>query len=162
MRNIVTNKDYDQRKINLSLKMIENNVNEIEAAAIVDKNLIKPDNYQSKLLKLIPTEVVAVFIFISGLIGNDIYDKKYLILKWAVFGFLFIINPFYLRFVSNVTNLKQLIICTLGFAVWFFSLGNNFMTIGNDPDFSQMLGSVILALYTLIVPIFLQEPSKKS
>jgi hypothetical protein len=168
MRNIRTSSEYNELKETFTQKIAENDVSKSEAKAIVEKNLPKAENYQSIVLKLIPTEVVGAYIFISGLIpqansglansGN--VEDKYRILHWIIFGLLFIINPLYLRYASSVTNKKQIIICTLGFAVWAFSLGNPFMTIGGNPDFSRLIGSIVLALYTLIVPMFLKETTK--
>jgi len=165
MRNIRTSSDYDELKKTFTQKIAENNVSSTEAQAIVEKNLPKAENYQSIVLKLIPTEVVGAYIFISGLIpqanselaNSGSVDDKYRTLHWIIFGLLFIINPLYLRYASAVTNKKQIIICTFGFAVWAFSLGGTFMTIGQDPDFSRLIASIVLALYTLIVPMFLKE-----
>lgn len=153
----MTSSESQLMKENITQKIKENNVGETEAAVVVEKNMPKDENYQSRLLKLIPTEVVGVYIFINGIIPDDSSGNKFIILRWVIFGLLFIINPFYLRYASAVSNKKQIVICTIGFAVWAFSLGNSFMIIGNDPAFSRILGSIILALYTLVVPIFLNE-----
>lgn len=164
MRNIRTFAEYNQAKETITQKIEENNVSKADAQAIAEENIPKAENYQSIVLKLIPTEVVGAYIFIIGLLPvadktTDLVsvDKKYIILHWIIFGLLFIINPLYLRYASSVTNKKQIIICTIGFAVWAFSLGNSYMTFGNDSSFSRLIGSIILALYTLIVPMFLKE-----
>lgn len=160
MRNIRTSAEYNQVKETMTQKIEENNVSKSDAKAIVEKNLPKAENYQSIVLKLIPTEVVGAYIFIIGLLPLENGDNKYRILHWIIFGLLFVINPLYLRYASSVTNKKQIIICTIGFAVWAFSLGGTFMTIGEDPNFSRLIGSIVLALYTLIVPMFLRETPK--
>jgi len=160
MRNIRTSAEYNLVKKTMVKKIEENNVSKDEAEDVIEKNLPKAENYQSLLLKLIPTEVVGAYIFISGLLpleNDGVIDSKYKILHWIIFGLLFIINPLFLRYASSVTNNKQIIICTFGFAVWAFSLGGPFMTIGPDQTFSRLIGSIILALYTLIVPMFLKE-----
>ena len=157
MRNIMTLSEYTQKRKNITQKMKENNVSEAEAKVVLESNLPKSDNYQSRLLKLIPTEIVGVYIFINGLLPVDPIGKKYIILQWTIFGLLFILNPLYLRYASAVTNKRQIVICTVGFAVWAYSLGNSYMVIGGDLTFSRLLGSIILAVYTLIVPMFLNE-----
>ncbi|MCX6236737.1 MAG: hypothetical protein NTY07_04100 [Bacteroidia bacterium] len=157
MRNIMTSSEYMQMKENITQKIEENNVGAAEAATIVEKNLPKAEDYQSKLAKLIPAEVVGVYIFINGILPASTGVDKYLILRWIIFGVLFIINPFYLRYASAVTNKKQIVITTIGFAVWAFSLGGSLMVIGSDADFSRLVGSIILALYTLVVPMFITE-----
>lgn len=156
MRNIVSFNDYQKMRQSIELKIKENAVTSEDADNVLNENLPKPDNYQTRLLKLIPTEVVAVYVFISGLIqGGE--GSNYDILRWVVFGILFLINPFYLRYVTNVTNIRQIIICTIGFAVWVFSLGDYYQMIGHDLKFMQIVGSVVLALYTLLVPMFIRE-----
>lgn len=164
MRNIRTSAEYNLVKKTMVKKIEENNVSKDEAEAVIEKNLPKAENYQSLLLKLIPTEVVGAYIFISGLLPVDnavgSIDSKYKILHWIIFGLLFIINPLFLRYASSVTNKKQIIICTFGFAVWAFSLGGPFMIIGSDQTFSRLIGSIILAIYTLIVPMFLKETAE--
>jgi hypothetical protein len=163
MRNIRTSAEYNLVKQTMTQKIEENNVSKAEAKAVIEQNMPKAENYQSLLLKLIPTEVVGAYIFISGLLPIDnpeSIDSKYKILHWIIFGLLFVINPLFLRYASSVTNRKQIIICTLGFAVWAFSLGGPFMTIGSDQNFSRLIGSIILALYTLIVPMFLKETTE--
>lgn len=154
MRNILTMSEYQKMKETVTQKIKENNVSD-EDTQVVANNLPKADNYQSRLLKLIPTEVVGVYIFINGLLPANATDDKYTVLQWIIFGLLFIINPFYLRYVSAVTNKKQILICTISFAVWVFSLNNSFMVVGGDADFTRIISSIILALYTLAVPIFL-------
>ncbi|NOU20101.1 MAG: hypothetical protein HOO91_21300 [Bacteroidales bacterium] len=156
MRNIVTRTEYDNRKQNIMQKIKADGVSEAEAESTVETNLPKSENYQSRLLKLIPTEVIGVYIFISGLL-EGYQGGKYTLLYWIIFGLLFIINPIYLRYVTNVRNKKQLVVCTVGFAVWVLSLGNSFIIIGGDVVFSRLLGSIILALYTLVVPIFFKD-----
>lgn len=164
MRNIRTSAEYNLVKQTMTQKIEENNVSKDEAEAVIEKNLPKAENYQSLVLKLIPTEVVGAYIFISGLLPietvDGVIESKYKILHWIIFGLLFIINPLFLRYASSVTNKKQIIICTVGFAVWAFSLGGPFMTFGNDPIFSRLIGSIILALYTLIVPMLLKETAE--
>lgn len=157
MRNIMTPSEYIEKEKNITQKIKENNVSAAEAKEVVENNMPKYDNYQSRLLKLIPTEIVGVYIFITGLLPVDAVDTKYIILQWSIFVLLFILNPFYLHYVGSVTNKKQIVICTVGFAVWAFSLGNSYMIIGGEEDFSRLLGSIILAVYTLIVPMFLNE-----
>jgi len=161
MRNILTYSEHARMKEDVIQKIKKNDVND-EEAQTVTQGLPQADNYQSRLLKLIPTEVVGVYIFINGLLPEGIDgQKKYLVLQWAILGILFFINPLYLWYVSNVTNKKQLVICTIGFAVWAFSLNSSFMTIGGDKSFTQVLSSITLALYTLIVPMFLNDKKLK-
>lgn len=159
MRNILTNSEYNKTKSVLSQKMTQNNIAEPEANSVVENNIPKADNYQSKLLKLIPTEVIGVYIFINGVIqSSDIEKQTLIIVQYIVISILFIVNPVYLRYAANVTNKKQLIICTIGFVVWVLSLGNPFFAnTQNSIDLFNLIGTITLPLYTLFVPIFIRE-----
>ena len=138
MRNIMTLSEYTQKKENITQKMKENNVSEAEAKEVLESNLPKSDNYQSRLLKLIPTEIVGVYIFINGLLPVDPVGNKYIILQWIIFGLLFIINPLYLRYASAVTNKKQIVICTVGFCRLGFLFGQFIHDYRKRPNLFQI------------------------
>ena len=118
------------------------------------------NDYKGKLLKLIPAEVVAAYVFIDGIIQSSSISVHTLnIVQWAAFGFLFFINPIYLYKVSNVNHKLQLFFSTIGFAVWVFALGGPFLTLGSK-DLVHLLGSIVLAMYTLLIPIFVTPETK--
>lgn len=117
------------------------------------------DDYKSKLIKLIPTEIVATYIFIDGIIkSSGINDGASTLIQWSVFGLLFFINPAYLYKVSGVNHRQQLLVSTIGFGVWVFALGGPFLTLltTEERPIVYLLGSIVLALYTLIIPILIK------
>jgi len=108
---------------------------------------IKKENiYRERLLKLIPSEIVAAYIFIQGVIPEE-NAKLGLLLVIAI---LLILTPLYLRKFEHVTNLVQIAITTLSFLVWVYSLGGPFKPLG---IYQPWIGSTILVLWTLIVPL---------
>ena len=124
---------------------------------------LKLDDFKTVLANLIPAEVIGTYIFIEGLIHsfpNDVNTghppNSVGIINWVAFGILFIINPFYNYKIGGVTNRYQLVISTIGFAVWVLAIGGPFETLVDEKKFPiHLLGAVILALYTLIIPIFM-------
>jgi hypothetical protein len=124
-----------------------------EIKSYADANVLpsEANNYRDRLLKLIPSEIVAAYITLYGLIMGleSTYKNK---LVWIIIGLLFILTPFYLYKVSNVTKKGQILISTFGFLVWVFTTNPPDINILDIP--TQFLGSLVFILYTLIIPLF--------
>lgn len=114
---------------------------------------IKPsEEYLGKLLKLIPSEVVAVYMAIQGFIPEENA-------KWGltiVSLLLFIITPLYMRYTQRVTRSTQIVISTLSFVVWLYALGGPF-TLWNVQQ--PWIASALLVLWTTFVPQFFPTTS---
>ena len=113
-------------------------------------------NYRDRLLKLIPSEIVAAYITLQGLIqGLGINENKDKLLL-VVIGILFLLTPFYLVKVSLVTKKGQIFISTIGFLVWVFTTTN--FTAPYDKLFWEIptafIASLVFILFTLISPLF--------
>jgi hypothetical protein len=117
----------------------------------------KPDKYSDRLLKNIPAEVVAVYVFIAGVVGAAGGTTPRWLL-WGVFAALLLGTPVYLKRVQKVGKPLQLLISTVAFAVWVFSLGTEspFATL---PWYRPVYGAVLLPLYTFAVAIAQPEGS---
>lgn len=124
-----------------------------------------PDNYASQIVKLIPVEIIGVYLGISNLIeGQKITDATAAqTVQWVVFFAILIITPFYLYRAAGVTDKLQIAVATFSFIVWALSLGGPFssyfdhrLTGGLTIKF---LGGIILMIYSLIVPIFYRKPT---
>jgi hypothetical protein len=110
------------------------------------------NNYKDRLLKLIPSEIIAAYITLHGLImGIDSIHK--LQLMWITVLLLFVLTPFYLYKVSMVTKKGQLFISSIGFLVWVFTTNPPIDKVWDDIP-SVFLGSMVFILYTLFVPLF--------
>jgi len=114
---------------------------------------IKPaENYRDKLLKLIPSEIVAAYMVLMGIISTQNLNSA----RWwtlIISLVLLILTPFYLKRLERVTNNIQVAFCSLSFIVWVYS-------IGGEGPFAQWnaynpgIASIVLILWTLIVPLF--------
>jgi hypothetical protein len=115
------------------------------------------DGYTSKVVKLIPAEAVALYLFLSGVIGaaRSAEADRGPILT-VVFLVLLFLTIFYLKRVAGVTNGVQISISTLAFAVWVFSLGGPFIYLLPKVGFQYdpLWGAILLPLYTFVTPIF--------
>jgi hypothetical protein len=127
-----------------------------DVAAMTDKGPAqaqpKVDDYITKLLKYIPAEIVAAFLFIDGLIKS--LSQPSAVVFWIVFIVLLILTPLYMWRVTTEPDkpaaVAQIIIATFGFFVWVFAIGGPFSTLG---WYLPVYGSILLVVYTLVIPI---------
>ena len=108
---------------------------------------IKEDQkYRDRLLKLIPSEIVGAYLVLQGIIPQDRA-------KWGtllVSIILVVLTPIYLSRINKVRRISQLTVTTISFVVWVYSMGGPFQAWG---VYESWIGSVILVLWTLIVPL---------
>lgn len=129
-----------------------------------------PDDYTDKLVKLIPAEVVAFYLFaVSSLESaadaqsvqsflltaqcpgdaSTISTTVATLVPWLVMLFAVFATYFYLRFPLKVSDSRQLMITVGAFCVWAFSLGFPFTQF---VWYQEAYGGILLAAYTLIAP----------
>ena len=105
------------------------------------------------LLKLIPSEVIAVTVFLQGVM------PQLLVPHLIVTAVLLAITPLYLSRVMGVKSRPQLVISTLSLAVWIYAIRGGPVQFIRYPYYQHWYGAVALALWTLIPPMFLTSPS---
>lgn len=107
---------------------------------------VKQENgYMSVLLKLIPTEMVAAYIFILNVVSTS--DRKYGMLVVVVM--LLVFTPFFLKKVHKVKSVSQIVISTLSFAIWTYAVGSPFAEWGLHVPW---IASAVLFVWTTLVP----------
>jgi hypothetical protein len=116
----------------------------------------RADNYLSRVLKYIPSEIVMAYISIDGML-RTCYDpnlwadrQMLLMLLWIISAILTVLTPLWLWRVMRVRRLSQLFISTISVPVWLFALGGPFSLLD---WYRPALGAIALPLYTLILPI---------
>jgi len=115
---------------------------------------IKTDqNYRDILLKLIPSEIIAAYIILSGIIPEAEMKWGLLIISAAMLALV----PLYLWRIQKVMAAGQLIASTLAFAVWVYSLGGPFVQWG---IYKPWIGSAALILWTVVIPLFFRKNNK--
>lgn len=118
-----------------------------------------PDNYAAQIVKLIPVDVVGVYLGISNLVaGQQIAEPALTTIQTVVFAIILLITPLYLVRVAGVTNRSQIIVATVSFFIWAVSLGGPFESLLKDvlPQGASVkfMGGILLMIYTLVVPMF--------
>lgn len=140
-RNIVTRSDVQAFKV--------------RAAQTEDTTVPQEDKYTDKLIKLIPAEIVSVYLAVYALIKSSAYaqsDKQFL--QWCVFLVVLVLTPVYLYRLAGVTRWTQIVFNTLAFVIWVFSFGGpaEGVYVHNFP--LPFLVGVFLPVYTLFIPLF--------
>ena len=115
----------------------------------------KPDDFSTRLIKLIPSEIIVVYVFIAGVIEANSLSS--VALYWLIFIVLLICTPLYLiRVTKNQEDsndsipVTQIILATIAFPVWIFSLGGPFAFYS---WYNPAYGSILIAFYTLFSTI---------
>ncbi len=120
----------------------------------------KIDDYFSKLLKYIPTEIVGGWIAITGLIKGGAGIPTNTILWILLVVFTGITAAYILQQTSEPKKppaVKQTTISTIAFLVWVFALGEPFSSLS---FYSPVYGSILLIICSLIIPLINPIESK--
>jgi hypothetical protein len=122
---------------------------------VVIEQTVKPgDDYASRLLKYIPTETVAAYLALSGVVASAAGQNRAAML-WAVFVFGLLLTPLYLRRVGNVRSWLQLGISTAAFVVWVFALGGPWSSLS---WYEPYQGTLLLIAFTTTAPLVIPVP----
>jgi len=117
-----------------------------------------PDDYKTRLIKYIPADVVAVWVFLDGILRAD--PSTSAAFQWTVFGVVLALTPLWTWYRADEPDLPpafhQIVTSTVAFAVWALALGGPFERLA---WYTPSLASVLLALFTLVAPLvpFLAE-----
>lgn len=120
------------------------------------RTINRADDYMSRVLKHIPTEIVMAYITIDGVLRTsynpNVWTERRTLqtLLWIILATLTVLTPFWLYRVMRVKRPSQLFVSTISVPIWLFALGGPFALLDwYEPAF----GAIALPLYTLIVPI---------
>ena len=116
----------------------------------VEPKLTAADNYMDKLLKYIPAEIVAVYLFVEGLILQQQNPEEISAIYWIVFIAFCILTPLYLWRILKVVKVTQLLISMIAFVVWIFALGGPFVLL---PWYKSIYGAILLPVFTFGIAI---------
>ena len=111
----------------------------------------EPNVYKDRLVKLIPSEIVTAYMTLQGLISVAPNNK--ILFTAIAFISLLILTPFYLKNISGVNKIGQIIFTTVAYIIWVMASGGfNILFPGVQVFESNFLGSMILIIYTLAIP----------
>ena len=113
------------------------------------RSIEQENTFLQVLLKLIPSELIAVFIFVQGVLPRVFLP--HLLVALILVG----ITPLYLSRAARVTSRPQLVVSTLSFVVWIYAMGIGPLRFVRPPFYEPWHGAVALAVWTLVPPMFL-------
>ena len=107
------------------------------------------DNYLTKVIKYIPVEVLAAYLFMSGVIDSNVTGKHdhAMWLGGLLIGILVLTIPYDLR-VLNIVRWQQVTISVVGIAVYVFALGGWFAT---TTWYHQWYASIVVPVFGLLI-----------
>lgn len=109
------------------------------------------NSFLTAVLKLIPSEVVAVYLFLQGVLPDRLVPHL------VVAGVLVLLTPLYLRFAMGVSSAAQLVVSTLSTVIWIYALGQGPVRFLHAPLYEPWYGSAALAIWTLVPPMLLYQ-----
>ncbi len=139
MRSVLTPKNIDRARARLP-----------EA----ERDKVKPDDYLAKLIKYIPSEVVALYITLYSIASASKKEIPFEFIVWFIFILGIIGTILYLRRVAKVIDWSQIFISTIAFVVWVFALGGPFSLLS---WYHPVYGALLLPIYTFFIPIIVSK-----
>lgn len=113
----------------------------------------RSDSYSERLVKYIPSEVVALYISLQAIAHSSDPDWW---LPWVIFGVGLIGCPLFLWRVLGVSKKVQLVLSSVAYLVWVFALGGPFAALA---WYKPIYGALLLPIVTFAIPII--SPSDK-
>jgi len=116
------------------------------------KKYAKPDDYITRLLKYVPSEVIVLYLTLDPLVrpANSTSQLDHVVLHWAIFICGILLTPIYLIRIQKVKKRSQLMISSLAFVVWVFAIGGPFVYLS---WYKPFYGGILLPFYTTIIPL---------
>jgi len=117
------------------------------------RSIEQENSFLQVLLKLIPSEVIAVYIFVQGVMPGALWPH-------LVVGVVLVaLTPLYLRWASGVRSRAQLALSTCSMVVWIYAMGSGPLRFVRPPYYEPWHGAVLLAVWTLVPPMILAQRS---
>ena len=116
------------------------------------------NSYLDRLMKMIPAEVIALYLVGSGIIPKEQYVG---LVMWSV---ICLAGVILLRAYGTAdapankpTDWTHTIISAVAFVIWVYSLGGPFALF---KVYIPWIGSLLVLVYTFFVPIFYKGPKE--
>jgi hypothetical protein len=124
----------------------------------------KPDDpISARVIKLIPAEIVAVYLAAYNLVKEYELQNKINspVFQWVIFGISLLFTPVYLSRNEGVTRKNQLAISTTAFILWAFSIGGPLNGVKWGGYSIQSIATAAIILFSLLTGILYnpQQPA---
>ncbi len=115
------------------------------------RTIEQENSFLQVLLKLIPSEIIAVYLFVQDIVPRLLVP--HLVVALVLIG----LTPVYLRWAAQVKSRAHLVISTLSVVVWIYAMGSGPLRFVRAPYYEPWHGAVLLAIWTLVPPMFLTQ-----
>lgn len=116
------------------------------------------DTYWDRVIKYIPSDIVAAWTVVTGLISTDPTAPQKPLL-WISFFIFVLITVWWVWKQTSQRNqppaISQITVSTFSFIVWVFALGGPFATW--EGFYRPLYGSLVLVVYSLVVGLILPK-----
>jgi hypothetical protein len=114
------------------------------------------DDYLTKVLKYVPVEALAAYLFMAGVIGSNVTGKhdRAMWLGGLLIGTLVLTIPYDLR-VLSIVRWQQVTVSVVGIAVYVFALGGWFAT---TTWYHQWYASIVVPVFGLLIAVLRLPP----
>lgn len=109
---------------------------------------VEPDGYADKLVKLIPAEVISLYLSMTLILSNS-SDEVHAIVPAIVYGFCAFATWFYMRYTLKVTDWRQQLVTVAAFLIWGFTFSEPF---GELSWWTDTYSGLLLAGFTFLAP----------
>lgn len=118
------------------------------------RQLHRDSNYSDRLFMLIPAEFVSVYVAISLIVKTELSLRQPVLLSVVILFVVLI--PIYLHKIQDVQSRLQIVLTTVSFLVWTYTLGDAYQPGEwfNADLHHPVIASAALLLSTFIVPLF--------
>ena len=120
------------------------------------------DNYLNALIKIIPAEIVSVYLALVPLVGtlNVKYEDNISVLLWWNWSLVLILmtaTPFYLTKLWKIKDTSQVVMSCTALLIWIYCIGGPFKLYS---WYEPILGTILAVLFSGIFFPIIKRNSK--
>jgi hypothetical protein len=114
------------------------------------------DDYLTKVVKYVPVEILAAYLFMAGVINSNVTGRHdhAMWLGGLLIGTLVLAIPYDLRILS-IVRWQQVAVSVVGIAVYVFALGGWFAT---TTWYHQWYASIVVPVFGLLIAVLKLPP----
>jgi hypothetical protein len=114
------------------------------------------DNYITKLLKYVPLEVLGFYLFVQGLIIDNVDDRhERAIWLGSLLVLILVLTAAYDKSVLSIKRVTQIVMSVVGLAIYIFAIGGWFAT---TTWYQAWYATIALAVFGLAVSFIKLPP----
>jgi hypothetical protein len=124
----------------------------------VPENRSQGDTYLDRLVKYIPTEIIALYLGATNVVPHTAKSNE-MIALWVIAALTAICTPIYMYYATKEpdqpTLWSQIVISSIAFPVWVFAIGGPFQVTWPNwyPD-NKWIAAIVISFATFLLGIY--------